>query len=96
MDRLRHVSPDEWLNDPTGPVRVSAVIFADEALIDAMDDKVAEQISNVAACPGLLKPSPRCRTPVGTLQLGAKRSSCWPTRHSDWVARRPLNAGRPH
>jgi tRNA-splicing ligase RtcB len=46
-NRLRRVSPDEWLIDPAGPMRVGAVIFADEALIDAIDDKVAEQISNV-------------------------------------------------
>ena len=53
--RLRQVSPDEWLIDPTGPMRVPAVIFADEALIDAMDDKVAEQISNVASLPGIVE-----------------------------------------
>ena len=35
-------------------MRVPAVIFADEALIDAMDDKVAEQISNVASLPGIV------------------------------------------
>ena len=53
--RLRHVSPDEWLIDPIGAMRVPAVIFADEALIDAMDDKVAEQISNVASLPGIVE-----------------------------------------
>ena len=53
--RLRRVSPDEWLIDPSGPMRVPAVIFADEALIDAMDDKVAEQISNVASLPGIVE-----------------------------------------
>ena len=53
--RLRRVSPDEWLIDPTGPMRVPAMIFADEALIDAMDDKVAEQISNVASLPGIVE-----------------------------------------
>ena len=54
-NRLRRVAPDEWLIDPTGPMRVPAVIFADEALIDAMDDKVAEQISNVASLPGIVE-----------------------------------------
>jgi tRNA-splicing ligase RtcB len=54
-NRLRHVSPNEWWIDPTGPMRVPAVIFADEALIDGMDDKVAEQISNVASLPGIVE-----------------------------------------
>jgi tRNA-splicing ligase RtcB len=54
-NRLRRVSPDEWLIDPAGPMRVGAVIFADEALIDAIDDKVAEQISNVASLPGIVE-----------------------------------------
>jgi tRNA-splicing ligase RtcB len=52
--RLRQVSPNEWRIDPLGPMRVPAVIFADEALIDAMDDKVAEQITNVASLPGIV------------------------------------------
>jgi tRNA-splicing ligase RtcB len=38
-------------------MRVPGVIFADEALIDAMDDKVAEQVGNVAALPGIVKAS---------------------------------------
>jgi len=53
--RLRRLSPNEWQIDPSGPMRVPAVIFADEALIDAMDDKVAEQISNVASLPGIVE-----------------------------------------
>jgi tRNA-splicing ligase RtcB len=57
MDRssLRRLAPNEWRIDPTGPMRVPAVIFADEALIDGMDDKVAEQISNVASSPGIVE-----------------------------------------
>lgn len=57
MDRsgLRRLSPNEWRIDPIGPMRVPAIIFADEALIDGMDDKVAEQISNVAALPGIVE-----------------------------------------
>ena len=54
-NRLRRLSPNEWQIDPTGPMRVPAVIFADEALIDGMDDKVAEQISNVASLPGIVE-----------------------------------------
>ncbi len=52
--RLRRVSETEWRIDPTGPMRVPAVIYADAALIDEMDEKVAEQISNVACLPGIV------------------------------------------
>jgi tRNA-splicing ligase RtcB len=53
--RLRRVSPNEWRIDPLGAMRVPAVIFADDALIDGMDDKVAEQICNVACLPGIVE-----------------------------------------
>ncbi|HLF58425.1 MAG TPA: RtcB family protein [Alphaproteobacteria bacterium] len=42
---------------PTGSMRVPAVIYADEALILAMDDKVFEQVTNVAMLPGIVKAS---------------------------------------
>ncbi len=38
----------------TGEMRVPAVIFASEALIRDMDNKVAEQAANVAALPGIV------------------------------------------
>jgi tRNA-splicing ligase RtcB len=47
----------EWEIPPTGEMRVPAVIFADEALMRDMDAKVAEQASNVAALPGIVKAS---------------------------------------
>jgi tRNA-splicing ligase RtcB len=53
--RLRRLAPNEWRIDPVGPMRVPAVIFADETLIDGMDDKVTEQISNVASLPGIVE-----------------------------------------
>src|SRR5512139_615059 len=40
--------------EPYGAMRVPAVLFADEQLIRAMDDKVYEQIANVAALPGIV------------------------------------------
>jgi len=36
-------------------MRVPAVIFADETLINARDDKGAEQIGNVASLPGIVE-----------------------------------------
>jgi tRNA-splicing ligase RtcB len=51
---LTRVSDCEWRIEPTGRMRVPAVIYADEALIGEMDDKVREQASNVAMLPGIV------------------------------------------
>jgi tRNA-splicing ligase RtcB len=53
--RFTRKSATEWVIEPSGRMRVPAVIFADEALIRAMDDKVYEQVTNVAALPGIVK-----------------------------------------
>ncbi len=45
----------EWRVEPTGAMQVPAVIFANEALIRDMDDKVYEQVTNVAGLPGIVK-----------------------------------------
>jgi tRNA-splicing ligase RtcB len=50
-------SPFEWWIEPTGNMRVPAVIYADEALVTAMDNKVYEQVTNVATLPGIVKAS---------------------------------------
>jgi tRNA-splicing ligase RtcB len=57
LTRLHRTSSYEWRVEPTGKMRVPAVIFADEALIGAMDDKVLEQVTNVATLPGIVKAS---------------------------------------
>ncbi|MFO7579096.1 MAG: hypothetical protein R6W74_02645 [Nitrosomonas halophila] len=44
-----------WEIAPHGAMRVPAIIYADAALIRAMDDKVYEQICNVATLPGIVK-----------------------------------------
>ncbi len=46
---------NEWLLTPRGRMRVPAVIFADEALMCDMDEKVREQICNVATLPGIVE-----------------------------------------
>jgi tRNA-splicing ligase RtcB len=46
-------SPYAWLIEPQGKMRVPAIIYADQKLIEAMDRKVFEQISNVATLPGI-------------------------------------------
>ena len=53
--RLQRVSNCHWLLPATGGMRVPAVILADDALIDGMDDKVLQQLENVASLPGIVR-----------------------------------------
>ena len=55
--RLQRVNDCEWMLPQTGAMRVPGVIFADETLIREMDDKVPEQVANVATLPGIVKAS---------------------------------------
>ena len=59
MDTKRFVRADEytWRVPPSGDMRVPAVIYADEDLVRAMDDKVYEQVTNVARLPGIVTAS---------------------------------------
>jgi len=52
--RLTQRSDWEWVIEPRGDMRVPGVIYADAALIQDMDDKVCEQIANVATLPGIV------------------------------------------
>jgi tRNA-splicing ligase RtcB len=56
-NRFERLGAFEWCVPPSGEMRVPAVIYADEALIRSMDDKVYEQLTNVAALPGIVKAS---------------------------------------
>ncbi|MDP1529300.1 MAG: RtcB family protein [Rhodoferax sp.] len=55
LDQFKQVSDYEWLIAPFGKMRVPAVIYADQALIREMDEKVYEQITNVATLPGIVQ-----------------------------------------
>lgn len=55
LDLLRRRNEFEWEIPPHGQMRVPAVIYASEELIRAMDEKVYEQIRNVATLPGVVK-----------------------------------------
>jgi len=59
MDRTRFTrrSEYEWEIPQSGDMRVPAVIYASEALIGDMDDKVYEQAVNVAKLPGIVTAS---------------------------------------
>jgi len=54
LSRLRRISNWQWRLDPEGDMRVPAVLFGDQGLIAEMDDKVLEQIGNVACLPGIV------------------------------------------
>jgi len=59
MDLARFTRLDDvtWQLEPTGAMRVPAVIYADADLIRAMDDKVGQQAANVATLPGIVRAS---------------------------------------
>src|SRR6516165_6686244 len=57
LSRLARKSDTEWWIPPAGKMRVPGVIFASEELVREMDDKVHEQVSNVATLPGIVKAS---------------------------------------
>src|SRR5208282_3921964 len=50
---LTRRSDFEWWIEPTGQMRVPGIIYAGEQLIEDMDEKVREQLTNVATLPGI-------------------------------------------
>jgi len=57
LSRLTRIRETAWKIEPVGTMRVPAIIFGDEALIRAMDDKVYTQAANVAMLPGIVRAS---------------------------------------
>jgi len=59
MDKsnLEQIDENTWQIPATGRMRVPAILYASHDLIQAMDQKVIEQASNVAALPGIVKAS---------------------------------------
>jgi tRNA-splicing ligase RtcB len=55
--RLLRKSETEWWIEPFGEMTVPGIIYATETLIRDMDDKVFEQVANVARLPGIVKAS---------------------------------------
>ena len=56
-DGFREVAPNVWEIPPTGRMRVPGRIFASRALAEALDEKVREQVTNVATLPGIVRAS---------------------------------------
>jgi tRNA-splicing ligase RtcB len=57
LSRLQRRAENEWWIAPYGKMRVPAVIYASEPLMREMDEKVYEQVTNVAMLPGIVKAS---------------------------------------
>lgn len=54
MSRLNRCSDHEWRIEPKANMHVPGIIYASEALVREMDDKVYEQLCNVASLPGIV------------------------------------------
>ena len=54
INLFNQLDGNTWEIPAQGPMRVPAIIYADRALIEAMDDKVYQQVSNVATLPGIV------------------------------------------
>lgn len=52
---LERLSDYQWRISPTGAMRVPAILFGSESLLREMDEKVYEQITNVATLPGIVE-----------------------------------------
>lgn len=57
LSALEQAGPYEWRIPRSGAMRVPGVIYADRALISDMDEKVREQVTNVASLPGIVTAS---------------------------------------
>lgn len=57
LNRFIQRSRYAWEIAASGRMRVPAIIYADESLMQEMDEKVAEQAINVATLPGIVKAS---------------------------------------
>jgi tRNA-splicing ligase RtcB (3'-phosphate/5'-hydroxy nucleic acid ligase) len=57
IGRLIRKSDWEWHINPERGMQVPGVLYADQSLIAGMDDKVFEQVTNVARLPGIVKAS---------------------------------------
>jgi tRNA-splicing ligase RtcB len=57
LSSLIRKSEYEWWIPQTGAMRVPGVLYASEALVRGMDEKVREQVTNVAMLPGIQRAS---------------------------------------
>jgi tRNA-splicing ligase RtcB len=55
ISRMEKLSATSWRIQTPAPMRVPAVIYGSESLVLGMDEKVAEQLRNVASLPGIVR-----------------------------------------
>lgn len=55
LGRFEKLNETAWQIQPADGMRVPAIIYGDEEILRQMDDKVGEQICNVAKLPGIVK-----------------------------------------
>ena len=55
INEFTRISKTCWRIEPEGKMRVPALIHASESLLCDMDDKVREQLVNVATLPGIVE-----------------------------------------
>ena len=54
LRKLQKIDKLTWCIEPHGDMRVPGILYASEALVTEMDDKVYEQLANVATLPGIV------------------------------------------
>ena len=57
INKLHRISDYQWRIEPANGMHVPGIIFASEDLILDMDEKVYEQVCNVAKLPGIVNAS---------------------------------------
>lgn len=57
INKLHRISDYQWRIEPVNGMHVPGIIFASEALLLDMDEKVYEQVTNVARLPGIVNAS---------------------------------------
>jgi len=55
--KLEEIAPGAWRIPREGAMRVPGIVYGTRELVEAMDDKVHEQMCNVAALPGIVRAS---------------------------------------
>ncbi|MCS6946303.1 MAG: RtcB family protein [Steroidobacteraceae bacterium] len=55
MYEWRQVAAYEWRVEPQGSMRVPAVLYADEPLMQELDERARQQLINVATLPGIVR-----------------------------------------
>lgn len=54
LELVEKINDHLWRIEPRGPMRVPGLLYASEALLRGMDDKVYVQLCNVASLPGIV------------------------------------------